>query len=248
MTASPDLRPLSVVAILMASAFAVSACTPHGARPAPAASSAAPAAAQEAGEPASLASTAPAGVYVLDKAHTSVNFRVSHLGFSRYTARFGKVEGKIAFDPAHPEQMSVTADIDPASLLTNYPLHDPTYPMSDIDFDAILKGKDLFNVAQYPAMTFRSTKVELTGPRSARVTGDLTMHGVTRPVVLETTFNGGYAPNAIDPSGARIGFSAHGSLKRSEFGMGYGLPAKGSNMGVGDKVEILIETEASMKK
>jgi polyisoprenoid-binding protein YceI len=246
MRTSPDLRPLSVVAILMASAFAVSACTPHGAKTAPAASSAAPA--QEAGEPASVPSTAPAGVYTLDKAHTSVNFRVSHMGFSRYTARFGKVEGKITFDPAHPEQMSVTAQIDPASLLTNYPLNDPTYPMSNIDFDAILKGKDLFDVARYPTMSFRSTKVEVTGKNAARVTGDLTLHGVTRPVVLETTFNGGYAPNAMDPSGARIGFSAHGFLKRSEFGMGYGVPAKGTNMGVGDKVEIIIETEASMKK
>src|SRR4051812_46408089 len=188
MTGSPDLRPLGVVAALAACAFAASACTPQGARQ-PQASSAQPAAV--AGEPASVPSTAPAGVYVLDKAHTSVNFRVSHMGFSRYTARFGKVTGKIAFDPAHPEQISVTADIDPASLLTNYPLHDPTYPMSNIDFDAILKGKNLFDVAHYPAMSFRSTKVELTGPKSARVTGDLTMHGVTRPVVLETSFNGG---------------------------------------------------------
>jgi polyisoprenoid-binding protein YceI len=247
MTASPDLRPLSVVAVLMASAFAASACTPQGAKPAPPASSAQPAT-TEAGEPASLPSTAPAGVYTLDKAHTSVNFRVSHMGFSRYTARFGKVEGKIAFDPANPEKMSVTAEIDPASLLTNYPLHDPTYPMSDIDFDEILKGKDLFDVAHYPTMSFRSTKVELTGKNTARVTGDLTMHGVTKPVVLETSFNGGYAPNAIDPSGARIGFSARGFLKRSDFGMGYGVPAKGTNMGVGDKVEIVIETEATMKK
>ena len=246
MTASLDMRPLSVVAILMASAFAVSACTPQGAKPAPAASSAQPA--EEAGEPASLPSTAPAGLYTLDKAHTSVNFRVSHMGFSHYTARFTKIDGKIAFDPAHPEQMSVTADIDPASLQTNYPLHDPTYPMPDLDFDKVLTGKDFFDVARYPAMTFRSTKVEVTGKNTARVTGDLTMHGVTKPVVLETTFNGGYAPGAIDPMGARIGFSAHGSLKRSDFGMGMGVPAKGTNMGVGDKVEILIEAEASMKK
>jgi polyisoprenoid-binding protein YceI len=245
MSASTDLRPLGVVAVLTAAAFAASACTPHQPRTAPAAS-AQPAA--EAGEPASVPSTAPAGVYTLDKAHTSVNFRVSHMGFSRYTARFGKVEGQIAFDPDHPEKISVTARIDPASLLTNYPFHDRSYPMSDIDFDAILKGKDLFDVAHYPTMSFRSTKVEPTGKTTARVTGDLTMHGVTRPVVLETTFNGGYAPGAIDPMGARIGFSAHGFLKRSDFGMGYGVPAKGTNMGVGDRVEILIETEATMKK
>lgn len=90
--------------------------------------------------------------------------------------------------------------------------------------------------------------MELTGRNTARVTGDLTLHGVTRPVVLETSFNGGYAPGAIDPMGARIGFSAHGFLRRSDFGMGYGVPAKGTNMGVGDRVEILIETEATMKK
>jgi polyisoprenoid-binding protein YceI len=248
MTASPDLRPLSVVAVLMASAFAVSACTPQGAKPAPAPSAPPAAEATQAGEPASVPSTAPAGLYTLDKAHTSVNFRVSHMGFSHYTARFGKVDGKIAFDPDHPEKISVSADIDPASLLTNYPLHDPTYPMGNVDFDEILKGKDLFDVAHYPAMSFRSTKVEPTGAKTAKVTGDLTLHGVTKPVVLDATFNGGYAPGAIDPMGARIGFSAHGSLKRSDFGMGYGVPAKGTNMGVGDTVEILIETEATMKK
>jgi polyisoprenoid-binding protein YceI len=245
MSASTDLKPLGLVAALMASAFAASACTPQGSRPAPAAS-AQPVA--EAGEPASVPSTAPAGVYTLDKAHTSVNFRVSHMGFSRYTARFGKVDGKIAFDPDHPEKISVTAEIDPASLLTNYPFHDPGYPMSDVDFDKILEGKDLFDVARYRTMSFRSTKVEPTGARTARVTGDLTMHGVTRPVVLDVSFNGGYAPGAIDPMGARIGFSAHGFLERSDFGMGFGVPAKGTNMGVGDKVEILIETEATMKK
>lgn len=157
MTASTDLKPLGVVAVLAASAFSFSACTPHGGSSAPAAPTQPPAA-SEAGEPASLPSTAPAGVYTLDKAHTSVNFRVSHMGFSHYTARFGKVDGRIAFDPAHPEKISVTAEIDPASLLTNYPLHDPTYPMGNIDFDAILKGKDLFDVARYPAMSFRSTK------------------------------------------------------------------------------------------
>lgn len=248
MKASPDLRPLSVVAILMASAFAVSACNPQTAKPAPAASSAQAPAADEPGEPARVPSTAPAGVYTLDKAHTSVNFRVSHMGFSRYTARFTRIDGKIAFDPDHPEKMSVEANIDPASLQTNYPFHVAGYPMPDLDFDKQLTGKDLFDVARYPTMSFRSTKVEVTGKNTARVTGDFTMHGVTKPVVLETTFNGGYAPGAIDPMGARIGFSAHGSLKRSEFGMGYGVPAKGANMGVGDRVDILIETEATMKK
>lgn len=178
----------------------------------------------------------PAGVYTIDKPHTSVTFRVSHMGFSRYTAGFGKVDGRLKFDPDHPATMSVEATIDPSSLVLNAPppgFHDQ------------LMGKSFFEAAKFPAITFKSTKVQLTGPHAAKVTGDLTLHGVTRPVTLDVTYNGGYPPNAMDPGGARIGFSAHGVIKRSAFGMGFGVPAPGSNMGVGDDVEVMIETEFS---
>jgi polyisoprenoid-binding protein YceI len=178
----------------------------------------------------------PAGVYTMDKAHTSVSFRVSHLGFSRYTARFGTVDGKLKFDPAHPAAMSVEAKIDPQSLQLNAP---------PAGFHAQLMGKEFFDAVKFPAITFRSTGVQLTGPHAAKVTGALTLHGVTKPVTLDVTYNGGYPANAMDPGGARIGFSAHGVLKRSAFGMGYGVPAAGSNMGVGDDVEVMIETEFS---
>lgn len=178
----------------------------------------------------------PAGAYVIDKAHTSVTFRVSHLGFSRYTARFGAVDGKLKFDPAHPAAMSVVATIDPKSLALNAP---------PAGFHDQLMGKSFFDAAKFPAITFRSTKVQVTGANAAKVTGDLTLHGVTKPVTLDVTYNGGYPANAMDPGGARIGFSAHGSLKRSAFGMGFGVPAAGSTMGVGDDVEIMIETEFS---
>jgi len=93
-------------------------------------------------------------------------------------------------------------------------------------------------------MTYRSTKVEVTGPNTVRVHGDLSLRGVTRPVVLEATFNGGYAGMQLDPN-ARIGFSAQGSLKRSEFGMGFGVPQPGSKFGVSDEVQIVIEAEFS---
>ena len=76
-----------------------------------------------------------------------------------------------------------------------------------------------------------------------QVTGDFTLHGVTRPLTLDATFNGGYAAGGMDPSGARIGFSAQGKIKRSDFGVSYGVPAPGTHFGVGDEVEILIETE-----
>jgi polyisoprenoid-binding protein YceI len=91
-------------------------------------------------------------------------------------------------------------------------------------------------------MTFRSTKIELTGADTARITGDLTLRGATHPVTLEAKFNGGYAGHPYDPN-ARIGFSARGSLKRTMFGVSEGVPPPGSKMGVGDDVTIEIETE-----
>ena len=179
-------------------------------------------------------SDAPGGEYAMDLSHTSVIFRVNHIGFSRYTARFTKADGKLTFDPANPANQSVTATIDARSLQTNYP--EP----QKLDFDSQVENQFL-GADKFPTITFRSTKVEPTGANTARVTGDLTLRGVTKPVVLDVTFNGGYKPNAMD--GARIGFSAVGKLKRSDFGITYGLPAPGTNMGVFDEVEVIIETE-----
>jgi polyisoprenoid-binding protein YceI len=194
-----------------------------------------PAAAQGAAKPAPQP---PAGQYHMDKAHTSVVFRVNHLGFSRYTAQFSRVDGKLQFDPANPTAMKVEATIDPTSLALNAP------PAGFLDS---LMGKQWFDAAQFPQITFRSTKVEPTGANAAKVSGDLTLHGVTKPVVLDVTYNGGYPPTSYDPGGARIGFSAHGTLKRSAFGIAYGVPAPGSTMGVSDDVEFAIETEFSSK-
>jgi polyisoprenoid-binding protein YceI len=180
----------------------------------------------------------PAGQYSLDKAHTSVVFRVNHLGFSHYTARFSRVDGTLQFDPVNPAAMRVEATIDPTSLELNAP---------PAGFHEKLMGAGWFDAAKFPKIGFRSTQVELTGPHAARVTGDLTLHGVTRPVVLEVTYNGGYPPNSFDPGGARIGFSAHGVLQRSAFGVSTGVPAPGSTMGVSDDVDFAIETEFSSK-
>lgn len=198
-----------------------------------------PAVAAPAAKPAPAPSPPPpAGTYVLDKAHTSVTFRVSHMGFSRYTASFRQVDGRLQFDPAHPAAMKVNATIAVPSLEVNAP---------PAGFHDQLMSKEFFEAAKYPTITFRSTQVAPTGPRNAKVTGDFTLHGVTRPLTLDVTYNGGYPPNSMDPSGARIGFSAHGVVKRSAFGMGFGVPAPGSNMGVGDDVEVMIETEFSSK-
>jgi len=188
------------------------------------------------GAVASPATGVPAGSYMLDRNHASLLFRVDHLGLSHYTARFTRFEAELQLDPADPAASSVTATIDPSSIETDNP--DPA-----LDFDHQLQSRDWLNTAQFPQMTFRSTRIELTGPKAARVRGVLDLHGVTREVALNVTFNGGYAGHPLDPSGSRIGFSAHGALKRSAFGMAEGIPPPGSTFGVGDEVEILIEAE-----
>jgi len=177
-----------------------------------------------------------AGAYKLDKAHASLLFRVNHLGFSQYTARFKRFDAELQFDPAKPAAMSVSATIDPSSIETDFP--DPT----TLDFNAQLRSAEWLDTARFPAITFRSKAVEPTGAKTARVTGELSLHGVARPMALDVTFNGGYAGHPMDPQ-SRIGFSARGVLKRSEFAMPYGIPAPGTTMGVSDAVEVLIEAE-----
>lgn len=178
---------------------------------------------------------APAGAYVLDKAHASLIFRVNHIGFSNYTANFSNFDAQLQFDPANPEKSSVTATIDPRSLVLNAP------PGGFLDE---LLGPKWLDAAGHPQMMFRSTKVELTGANTARITGDFTMKGVTLPVTLEATFNGGWAGHAYEPR-ARIGFSARGSLARAAFGVKEGVPPPGSTMGVSDNLDLVIEAEFS---
>lgn len=188
--------------------------------------------------PVAAAAAVPAGDYTLDKPHASLIFRVSHLGFSHFTARFKRFDASLHFDPAHLAAARLTATVDARSLETDYPFPDK------LDFNAQLQNAQWLDTAKYPEMTFRSTRVDVTGANTMRVTGDLRLHGVTRPVTLDVTYNGGYAGNRFDPN-ARIGFSARGSLKRSDFGVAFGIPEPGSNMGVGDDVEVIIEAEFS---
>ncbi|MEJ2814713.1 YceI family protein [Caulobacter sp. CCG-8] len=216
-----------------AAALALAACSPPTAKKveAPAAAPAAPAASAD----KFVMPDVPAGDYTLDKAHASLEFKVSHMGFSRYTARFADFDAKLKLDPANPSASSIEATIDPKSLALNAP---------PAGFKEELTGKAWLDSALYPAITFRSTKIEVTGANTAKVTGDFSLHGVTKPVVLDVTFNGGYAGHPMDPH-ARVGFSAKGVFNRSEFGMGFGVPAPGSTMGVGDAVDVTIEAEFS---
>lgn len=178
----------------------------------------------------------PAGNYRLDLTHGRLIFKVSHLGFSNYTAFFRDFSADLTFDPADPAAIQVKAVVQAASVET-------LYPDKTLDFNALIAGPDFLDAAKFPEMVFSSTGVEPTGERTAKVTGDFTLHGVTKPVTLDVTYNGGWAAHPMDPGGARIGFSATGSLRRSDFGIAYGVPTPGSNLGVGDEVRIEIEAE-----
>ena len=215
----------------LSAAALIAACAPH-----PTKQATAPPPAPPKGEPVVPESPgktrAPAGAYTLDHNHSTLVFRVSHMGFSRYVGQFAKLDGRLAFDPAHPERMVVKASVDARSLVT---------PEPPPGFRETILGKDWLNAGSFPEITFRSTKVAVVPPNHAQVTGDLTLHGVTRPVTLWATFNGGYPANVMD--GARIGFSAEGAFRRSDFGIATGLPPPGTNLGVGDLVAVTLETE-----
>jgi polyisoprenoid-binding protein YceI len=159
---------------------------------------------------------------------------VSHLGFSTYTTRFSRFDAELTFDPNNLPASKLVTTIDAASLEMD------AAPSACVD---IVKGPRFLDVAKFPKLVFRSERVRMTGAKSFEISGTLDLHGVTRPLVLTGTYNGGYAgmPNR-DPH-ARVGFSAHGALKRSDFAMAYGVPAPGTTMGVGDLIDVSIEAE-----
>ncbi len=175
----------------------------------------------------------PAGDYKLDPAHSTFMFKVSHLGFSNFTLWFDTFSADLKLDPANPSAATLTASVDPASL----GIHAPPG-----DFQDHLRGEQYLGAKEFPQISYKSTAIRMTGPNTADVTGDLTLHGVTKSVTLSMTYNGGYVGHVYEPR-ARIGFSVHGTFKRSDFGIGGGVPKPGDNMGVSDEVTVVIESE-----
>lgn len=164
--------------------------------------------------------------YKFDTVHSQVIFFVSHLGFSMSEGEFLEFDGGFSFDSDNWAKSSVDVTIKTDSI-----------SLDDKKWDDHMKNEDFFNVEKYPTMTFKSTRVESKDGKTGTITGDLTLLGVTKPVTLDVTFNKAGA-HPFNPKKQLIGFSASGTLKRSEFGMKYALPA------VGDEVEIRIEVEA----
>ncbi|SHE57406.1 Polyisoprenoid-binding protein YceI [Loktanella atrilutea] len=175
----------------------------------------------------------PRQTFTLDPAHASLTFSIMHLGLSNFTAGFDTFAATLDLDPAAPQHAALSVTVNVASL---------DLPTPPLGFREELLGPNFFDADQYPQITFVSTAVAPTGAKTADVTGDLTMHGVTQPVTLQVTFNGNSAAGLFEPW-VRAGFSATGELSRSAFGMGAGVPAEGSTLGVFDTVRFRIETE-----
>ena len=176
----------------------------------------------------SVAAAAPV-TYQMDPNHTNVTASWSHFGFSNPVAHFGQVDGAIVYDADNVGQSSVNVTI-PLAGLNAYVEK----------FNQHLRSADFFDAEQFPTITFKSTRVEAAGGNKLRVFGDLTVRGVTKPVVLDTTLNKiGEQPME---KRAAAGFDATTTIKRSDFGVGMYAP------NVSDEVIIRITTEAVVPK
>lgn len=169
------------------------------------------------------------GDYTLDTNHASITFTILHMGLSHYTGRFNKIDGDLHFDATDVSKSTLKANVTIASIDT----HNST-------LEAELTSKDWFNANANPQATFVATKIEKTGTNSGKITGDLTINGVTKPVVLDTVFNAGGADPMFHK--VHVGFSAKTVIKRSEFNVSKYIPL------VGDEVAIDIEAEFLKKE
>jgi polyisoprenoid-binding protein YceI len=169
-------------------------------------------------------------VWAIDTTHSSVEFSVKHLVFATAKGRFSDVKGTITVDNENIANSSVEVEIGAASVHT-----------SDEKRDAHLRSADFFDVENFPTITFKSTSVEAKGD-DLKVTGDLTIHGVTRQVVLDADLNG----QGANPWGQQVlSYSASTKINRTDFGLNYNAALETGGVLVGEQVKIAIEIEAN---
>lgn len=188
---------------------------------------------------AGLAAPATAANFAIDKMHTSLVFMVNHLGYSNVVGWFRDFEGEFSFDPAKPTEAKVRLVIKTESLDTN----DGKRADGARSRDEHLRNPDFFNVKEFPTMTFVSTKVETADGKTGKLHGNLTLLGQTKPVVLDVTFNK-MAPHPLPAYKGILtaGFSVRGTIKRSDWGMKFAVPA------LGDEIMLILEVEGAEKK
>lgn len=165
-----------------------------------------------------------AGTYRLDPEHSKITWFVNHLGFSTYAGQFAGASGVLTLDPKAPaaSKLEVTVKADDVGTL-------------NAALDKHLKSADFLDTAKFPTATFRATRIVVEGEGEADVHGELTLRGVTKPIVIEAEFNQA-GVNPLDKT-YTVGFDGEAKLRRSDFGITYGLPA------VGDEVTLKIEAE-----
>ena len=164
--------------------------------------------------------------YALDPMHTFVVFKITDVGYAHVVGWFTAVAGELTFDPADVTKSTLKVTIKTASIDTHFARRNKD-----------LMSPDFLNVAEFPEMTFKSTSVEKTGDKKGKVTGELTLLGVTKPVSMDVTFNK-IAPNPFNKNTPTAGFEAHTAIKRSDFGMKAEIP------NIGDEVDISIDSQA----
>ena len=184
----------------------------------------------------STATTAPFGAaYTIDPSHSSAGFKVRHLMISYVRGGFAGITGDVVFDTADPANTRINASIDVNTLHT----HDPKR-------DERIKGSDLLDAAQYPTITFVSKAMVADGKDQWKITGDLTLHGVTKEVTLDVESS---PAEAKDPFGKlRRGASATTTIKRSDFGMTLHVPLETGGVVLGDEVRIHLDIEGLRKE
>ena len=166
----------------------------------------------------------------IDPVHSGINFSVRHMVVSKVRGRFTKYSGTLAIDDADLTRSTVEATIDAASIDTG-----------TAQRDTHLRSPDFLDVERYPEITFRSTRVEGDSPGGFRLEGDLTVHGVTRPVVLDVEYHGW----TTDPwGGRRAGFSASTEVDREDFGLTWNVAIESGGVLVGKKAHLELEIEA----
>ncbi len=173
---------------------------------------------------------AHADTWQIDPAHTNVEFTVRHMMISNVKGQFQKTAGTITVNGNDPASAQIDATIDASSVDTRVERR-----------DMHLKSPDFLDVAKYPTITFKSTKVEADGPNKWKVTGDLTLHGVTKPVVLDVESSG--APVSMGGK-THAGAAATMKIKRSDFGLTWNKALEAGGVMVGDEVAISIDVEA----
>ena len=171
------------------------------------------------------ASAVNAAVYVIDTkgAHAFVNFKIKHLGYSWLHGRFNTFDGEFNYDAEKPNASQIMVNIDTTSLDSNH-----------AERDKHLRGKDFLNVDKYPTATFKSTKITFNNDDSGKVTGDFTLHGVTKSITFEIDKIG----EGQDPwGGYRVGFEGETSLKLSDYGINYNLGPASTHVDIGLFIE-----------